>query len=156
MEWAREREWYQPTWFNDLMNWLRKEKRIWREKCKARRRSDQDAINKKKISWNFRQNKKTQGWIWKEDTQEYQLYHEFFSWEIWNRARVSKRRTEAMEAINEESNSTITECPVGPTSSTFYATAARFVDNETRSWGIAVPLTKNKTFFFLIMHIYQL
>ena len=38
-----------------------------------------------------------------------------------------------MEAINEESNSTITECPVGPTSSTFYATAARFVDNETRS-----------------------
>ena len=34
-----------------------------------------------------------------------------------------------MEIRNQESNSINTECPVDPTSSTFYATAARFVDN---------------------------
>ena len=70
------------TWLDSTIRsgWLRKEKRIWREKRKERRRSGQDTGNKKKFSRNVRQNKKTQGWISEEDTQEYQWYHEYFTW----------------------------------------------------------------------------
>ena len=119
------------TWLDSTIRWgwLRKEKRIWREKRKERRRSGQDTGNKKKISRNLRRNKKTQGWISKQDTQEYQWYHEYFSWETWKRARAWKGRIEATEIRNWESNSTNTKCPIGRTRPTFYATASRFVND---------------------------
>ena len=131
MELGRESEWYQYkahrntwcfTWLNSAIrwDWPRKEKVIWREKRQEGRRSSQGARKKKKISGKLRWSKKTQGWICKEDTQQYQWYDIFFSCEIWKRTR----------ARNRESNSTDIECLDDPTSPTFYATAARFVNDE--------------------------
>ena len=87
-----------------------------------------------------------------------------------------KGKIGATETRNWESNSTNTECPVGPAGPTFYATAARFVNDrdapkvlwtvkpETElywtelllDWITRTAVDKKQDVYFFIMHVYQL